>query len=96
MNIHGGKGGKSGRWIHREAVEKVRSIREQVGADPLIIGMGGVEDATGVIAMREAGADVVGIGSAFAMVRPEDWEGWFEELAPSDGAEKTDVRLFQG
>ncbi|ADK80563.1 dihydroorotate dehydrogenase [Sediminispirochaeta smaragdinae] len=88
MNIHGGKGGKSGRWIHREAVEKVRSIREQVGADPLIIGMGGVEDATGVIAMREAGADVVGIGSAFAMVRPEDWEGWFEELAPSDGAEK--------
>jgi dihydroorotate dehydrogenase subfamily 1 len=85
MNIHGGKGGKSGRWIFEEALEKVAALRRALGPDVLIIGMGGVEDAESVRAMRQAGADVIGIGSAFALVKPAEWEQWFDELSGSTG-----------
>jgi dihydroorotate dehydrogenase (NAD+) catalytic subunit len=80
MNRHGGRGGKSGLWIRETALEKVRQIRDAVGAGVPLIGMGGVGDAASAAAMRDAGADIVGIGSAFAQVMPSDWEAWFEEM----------------
>ncbi len=81
MNSHGGRGGKSGLWIRETALEKVRQIREAVGPGLPLIGMGGIGDAASAAAMREAGADIVGIGSAFAQVAPSDWEAWFEEMS---------------
>lgn len=83
MNVHGGKGGKSGLWVHDIALEKVREIRRQVGAEPLIIGMGGVHNTSTAAAMRAAGADIVGIGSAFAQVYPPQWRDWFAALSPA-------------
>ncbi len=81
MNVHGGRGGKSGRWVHETALNKVRRMRSQVGDEVIIIGMGGVENTSTVTAMREAGADIIGIGSAFALVRPPQWRDWFDELS---------------
>lgn len=68
-NPKGHKGGKSGGWIKEIAVEKIREVREAVGPDIPIIGMGGVTTGEDVVKMREAGADVVGIGSVTARVR---------------------------
>jgi len=87
MNVHGGKGGKSGLWVHDIALEKVREIRRQVGDEPLIIGMGGVHNTSTAGAMRAAGADIVGIGSAFAQVYPPQWRDWFDALSLQPGTQ---------
>ena len=52
-------GGLSGRPLFALAVETVRRLRAAVGPEPLLIGVGGVSDASGVEAMRTAGADLV-------------------------------------
>lgn len=98
MNPHGGRGGKSGRWVRETALEKVAQIRDRVGDELPIIGMGGVETTEHVRDMRRAGADIVGIGSAFAMVMPEDWNSWFDKLETAldepigDNGRETDAR----
>lgn len=81
INSHGGKGGKSGRWIRETALQKVAEIRSAIGDQVPLLGMGGVEDAFSVQKMRAAGVDLVGIGSAFALVRPPQWKAWFERLS---------------
>lgn len=68
-----GRGGKSGRWVRDRALECVREIRAAVGPKVPIIGMGGVERREDALAMRAAGADVVGVGSALALVHQRDW-----------------------
>jgi len=74
-NPKGHKGGKSGEWIKELALEKVAEIRKAIGDDIPIIGMGGVTTGEDVRKIREAGANVVGVGSASARVpyslRPE-------------------------
>ena len=80
QNSIGGKGGKSGFWIHEQALEAVREIRNAVGDDIPIIGMGGVSDGKKCAAMIEAGADVVGIGSALAHVGQKHWPEYFEAV----------------
>ncbi|MBN1836358.1 MAG: dihydroorotate dehydrogenase [Spirochaetales bacterium] len=67
-NPNGGKGGKSGDWIREVARAKVAEIREAVGLRVPIIGMGGVSTARDVLALRAAGADLVGLGSVLARV----------------------------
>ena len=52
-------GGLSGRPLFTLAVETVRRLRAAVGPEPLLIGVGGVADASAVEAMRAAGADLV-------------------------------------
>ena len=42
QNALGGKGGMSGRWVHQRAIECIREIRESVGDEVPIMGMGGV------------------------------------------------------
>ena len=79
-NALGGKGGASGAWIKDVALDAVRSIRTAVGDGPVIIGMGGVQDAHDAIAMVEAGADVVGIGSVFGTIAQQDWPRYLSTL----------------
>ncbi len=71
-NPKGHKGGKSGEWITEVAVGKIKDIREAIGPGIPIIGMGGITTAHDVRRMREAGADVIGLGSVLARVKPED------------------------
>ena len=92
QNALGGKGGKSGTWVFDKAIECIREIRASVGDDVPIIGMGGVSDSETCARMIDAGADVVGIGSALAHVRQQDWPAFFREIAqgvPSTVARKS-------
>jgi len=73
QNQLGGKGGKSGRWVFDEAVGKIAEIRKAVGPDVPIIGMGGVDDGQKAARMMQAGANIVGLGSALAMVNQRQW-----------------------
>lgn len=75
-----GKGGKSGRWVHLKALKAIREIREAVGEDVPIIGMGGVFTGHEVAAMIASGADVVGIGSALAKVNQKDWAPYLKSV----------------
>ena len=79
-NNSGNRGGMSGRWIKETALKKISEIRTAVGPDLPIIGMGGIETGEDVRNMREAGADVVGIGSVFASVHPDNWKSFFTFL----------------
>ena len=81
QNALGGKGGKSGTWVFERAIECIREIRASVGDDVPIIGMGGVSDSETCARMIDAGADVVGIGSALAHVKQQDWPAFFREIA---------------
>lgn len=73
QNDLGGKGGCSGLWIHEQALQCIREVRQAVGPMVPLIGMGGVTTGEQAAAMVEAGADVVGIGSAFGMVDQRHW-----------------------
>lgn len=80
QNASGNRGGMSGRWIKDIALEKVFEIRQSVGPDIPIIGMGGIETGEDVRNMKEAGASLIGIGSLFASVHPDDWKHFFPAL----------------
>lgn len=67
-NPNGHIGGKSGNWIRDAAVKKINEMRRAIGPYYPIIGMGGVTTGEDVRKMRDAGANVIGIGSAFARV----------------------------
>ena len=67
-NPNGHRGGKSGEWITEIARGKVAQIRRAVGAGVPLLGMGGVATGEDARLLREAGADVVGLGSVFARV----------------------------
>ncbi|MGM0431975.1 MAG: dihydroorotate dehydrogenase [Spirochaetota bacterium] len=71
-----GKGGKSGTWIHEEALAAVSRIRQSVGSQVPVIGMGGVSNGAQAAAMMKAGADVVGLGSVFGRVHQRDWSAF--------------------
>ena len=75
-NKLGGKGGASGEWVNAEALKCIKEIREAIGDEPIILGMGGVTRPEDVKAMLDAGADSVGIGSAFSRVMPSEWENY--------------------
>ena len=80
QNKLGGKGGKSGTWIRKEALQAVSAVRSAVGPALPIIGMGGVSTGIDAAAMLRAGADCVGIGSAFGMVHQRDWAAYTEAV----------------
>lgn len=72
-NSLGGKGGMSGDWVFDKALEAIKSIREAIGDDVPLLGMGGVSDGERASKMIECGADSVGIGSALGRVKQKDW-----------------------
>jgi len=85
MNQRGNRGGKSGTWIAETARQKVAEIRTAVGPSVPIIGIGGVSSGADAAALFEAGANVVGIGSVFARVRPENWAFFTDALLEDAG-----------
>ncbi len=66
-----GLGGRSGEGIRETAVRRVAEVRAAIGPGVPIIGMGGVSAGAHVRRLREAGADVVGVGSVLARVAPQ-------------------------
>lgn len=88
-NSSGNRGGMSGRWVKETSLSKISEIRTAVGNNLPIIGMGGIETGEDVRNMRDAGADVVGIGSVFASVHPDNWKTFFTVLK-ADAENKVD------
>lgn len=80
QNKIGGKGGMSGKWIFERAIECIKEIRKAIGEDVPIIGMGGVSTGEDVAKMVKAGANVVGIGSAFGTIRQQNWLSYIKAL----------------
>lgn len=80
QNSLGGKGGKSGNWVYSRALECVREIREYIGDDTPLIGMGGVDNGIKAREMVEAGCDAIGIGSAFARVKQHNWSAYLSSI----------------
>ncbi len=64
-NFHGASGGLSGRPLFEHALSRVRMMRRVCGEDALIIGCGGVSGRDDFRRMREAGADLVEVLTAF-------------------------------
>jgi len=85
INSRGNRGGKSGSWIREIAREKVAEIRLAIGPDIPIIGIGGVSSGRDVMELTRAGANLVGLGSVFARVKPEHWEAYTEALLKDAG-----------
>lgn len=84
-----GRGGQSGRWVFARAVECIAEIRAAIGSEPLVIGMGGVATDTDARALRAAGADVIGVGSALAAYHQSHWPAllsWIGGDRPERGA----------
>lgn len=79
-NPNGHAGGRSGEHIFDIAVQKIKEIREAVGPDIPIIGMGGVSRGSQVRAIQRAGANVVGIGSVIARIKDDKFQAYFEAL----------------
>ncbi len=88
-NRLGGKGGASGEWIKERARKAVREIRQAIGDEPIILGMGGVSDEKDAFALLDAGADSVGIGSALSRVESSKWQEYLNAIK-----ENCDARRF--
>lgn len=69
-----GPGGLSGRPLQERALAVVRLLREELGASPVIMGMGGIFDEADGRAMLAAGADLLQAYTAFVMEGPA-WPG---------------------
>lgn len=76
----GGKGGASGEWIKQKALDCVKEIRQAIGDEPILLGMGGVSTSIDVSNMIEAGADSVGVGSILSRIEMKDYENYFYAL----------------
>ncbi len=87
-NKSNNRGGMSGRWVKEIALSKISEIRTAVGKDLPIIGMGGIETGEDVRNMRDAGADIIGMGSVFASIHPDNWKSFFTTLK-ADAENKT-------
>ena len=79
-NPNGHKGGRSGEHVFDVAIQKIKEIREAVGPDIPIIGMGGVSRGSQIRAMQAAGANAIGIGSAVAQIKDSRYKDYFEAL----------------
>ncbi|MET0985988.1 MAG: quinone-dependent dihydroorotate dehydrogenase [Steroidobacteraceae bacterium] len=58
-------GGLSGRPLHPRALEVVRRLRQLLGPKVVIVGVGGIFDVDGALAMRAAGADLIQVYTGF-------------------------------
>lgn len=81
QNKLGGKGGKSGTWIFSRALECITEIRKYIEKDIPIIGMGGVSSGKEAAALLNAGADIIGIGSALGTVHQNNWKKYLKALS---------------
>lgn len=95
QNALGGKGGKSGSWVYDRAIEAIREIREAVGENIPIIGMGGVSTKDQCAEMISSGADAVGIGSALAHIRQQDWPQFFRSMTNDSDVPHRNGRVME-
>ncbi|NCC65389.1 MAG: dihydroorotate dehydrogenase, partial [Spirochaetia bacterium] len=80
QNKLGGKGGASGHHIFNDALKAIKAIRNAVGDEIPLIGMGGVFTGSEAALLIKAGADAVGIGSALATVGQKSWPAYLEAV----------------
>jgi dihydroorotate dehydrogenase (NAD+) catalytic subunit len=73
-------GGLSGNAIRPLALLGVQSIRQAIGPEPLIIGMGGIGTAEHVVQFKNAGANLFGIGSALTGLDTRACRTFFSNL----------------
>ena len=73
-------GGISGRAIIPIGIKCVRDVRQAIGRDIPIIGMGGIRTVRDIEEYAKAGANAFGIGSALAGMTDEDIRCYFSEL----------------
>ena len=76
----GGKGGASGEWVREKALAAISQIRAAIGAEPIVLGMGGVTTALDARNMLRAGADCVGLGSVLSRIEMCDYENFFSAV----------------
>ena len=73
-------GGVSGKCIMPIGVKVVKEIRDAVGPEPIIIGMGGISTARDIEAYEKAGANFFGIGSSLAGMKDIEIKNYFSAL----------------
>ncbi|HRV24433.1 MAG TPA: dihydroorotate dehydrogenase, partial [Sphaerochaeta sp.] len=91
QNRLGGKGGQSGKAVFPIALKAIKEIREALGTGIPIIGMGGVDSGADAAKLIEAGANVVGIGSALGTVDQRSWPQYLRAIK-----EEADHLLYSG
>lgn len=74
------EGGLSGEGIRPLGLKSVSDIREAVGNEVIIIGMGGIFTAEHIKSFHKAGADFFGIGSALTNLNFEETKAYFSHL----------------
>jgi len=90
--LHNKFGGLSGDGIRPLGLRAVRQVRDAIGPDPLVIGMGGIVSAEHVRQYRAAGADLFGVGSALTGIDSAAMREYFNALH-QDLCKGTDVRV---
>ena len=73
-------GGLSGDAIRPLGLRSVEQVRQAVGPEPVIIGMGGIGTAEHVAQYRKAGADLFGVGSALTGMDSAAMRAYFAAL----------------
>ncbi len=78
--LYNRKGGMSGDGIRPLGLRSVEQVREAVGPEPTVIGMGGIRTAEHVAQFRKAGADLFGVGSAMTGMDSATMRSYFIRL----------------
>jgi dihydroorotate dehydrogenase len=81
----GMSGGLSGRPLFRRSTALLARLREVLGAEPVLIGVGGIEDADGLRAKLAAGADLVQLYTGLIYQGPGLVRRLLGGLPPPDG-----------
>lgn len=84
------KGGLSGPSIVPRGLECMRIVRQAIGPDPIVIGMGGIFTGADARQYLEAGADLVGIGTSMEGFTSRAFAGYVTAL-DSDIRSSTDT-----
>lgn len=80
-------GGLSGVGIRPLALRCVKRVREAVGPEPVIIGMGGVTEPEDVAEFLDAGSNFVGVGSALTGLDSRAMQDYCATLANAETPE---------
>lgn len=79
-----GMGGLSGKPIRKRATEVIAYLRDHLGDDPLIIGVGGIFSAEDALEKIQAGADIVQLYTGFIYEGPALLRSIHKRLLKSD------------
>lgn len=93
-NPLGHKGGISGKDVFTIAIAKIKEIRQAIGNELPVIGMGGISNGSNVAEMIRAGADVVGVGTVLARIPGKYRKKYFEALKSDALSGTTEVEQY--